>query len=93
MALGTDQQAQQCFEDCERNGSILANFWCLSWLGFLACFAFTERSAGVLSGFSLKTTAKYDIVTREFILNTPSPADEKYWISQVWHGNTCPLND
>ncbi|KAH3761049.1 pristanoyl-coa/acyl-CoA oxidase [Pelomyxa schiedti] len=68
MSLGTEAQAASCFADCEENG-------------LLGCFAFTERNAGVLSGFSLTTTATYDPISREFILHTPEGA-EKYWISQ-----------
>jgi len=50
--------------------------------GELGCFLLTENQAGVLSGFIVETTAKWDPSTQEFVLNTPNDAAAKNWISQ-----------
>jgi len=50
--------------------------------GDLGCFALTELSAGVLSGFIVETTATYDPELDGFVINTPSRGAAKNWISQ-----------
>ena len=48
--------------------------------GELGCFALTERGAGVLSGLIVETECKW--TTDGFVLNSPSTAAYKVWISQ-----------
>ena len=56
--------------------------------GELGCFLLTERSAGVLSGFIVETTATWVPERRVFVLSTPGATDgegsgaTKMWISQ-----------
>ena len=52
----------------------------------IGAFALTERGAGVLSGFVVETTARYDKDSKNFVINTPNARARKYWISQ---GRTC----
>jgi acyl-CoA oxidase len=50
--------------------------------GELGCFALTEVGAGVLSGFIVNATAKWNARRGGFIIATPDAASEKNWISQ-----------
>lgn len=50
--------------------------------GELGCFLLTEKQAGVLSGLVVETTAEWDSEREEFVLNTPTEAAHKNWISQ-----------
>jgi acyl-CoA oxidase len=50
--------------------------------GLLGCFALTEKSAGVMSGFIVSTTAVYNPHSRSFTLNSNDPSNSKTWISQ-----------
>jgi len=50
--------------------------------GELGCFALTERFAGVNSGLVVNTTAEWDSVKQEFVLNTKDGGAYKNWISQ-----------
>lgn len=46
------------------------------------CFMMTELSHGS-NVQMLKTTATFDPATQEFVLNTPSKADMKFWIGNA----------
>lgn len=50
--------------------------------GKLGCFSLTEKFAGVNSGLIVGTTAEWDPVGQEFVLNTPNEGAAKNWISQ-----------
>jgi acyl-CoA oxidase len=50
--------------------------------GDLGCFSLTEKFAGVNSGLVVQTTATFDEITGEFVLNTPNEGSKKNWISQ-----------
>ncbi|KAK3282010.1 hypothetical protein CYMTET_10231, partial [Cymbomonas tetramitiformis] len=51
--------------------------------GTLGCFALTEKSAGVLSGLIVETTAEWNPTRQQFLLHTPNENACKNWISQV----------
>lgn len=69
IGLGTEQQALDMLVEVQKKGQ-------------LGCFALTEKSAGVLSGLIVETTAKWCVVKKCFILNTPNVGATKNWISQ-----------
>ena len=68
IGLGTDEQAKLLY-DIEKRQQ-------------LGCFALTERSAGVLSGLIVETTAEYVPEEGAFVINTPNDGAAKNWISQ-----------
>lgn len=49
-------------------------------LSVLGCFALTELGFGN-NAVEMLTTATYDPKTDEFIINTPEPLAQKYWIT------------
>ena len=48
----------------------------------IGCFALTELGYGN-NAVEMETTAIYDEGEREFIINTPTPLAQKYWITNV----------
>ena len=46
----------------------------------IGCFAFTERGYGN-NAFKMETTATYDDSDNTFVINSPSIASHKYWIT------------
>jgi acyl-CoA oxidase len=48
----------------------------------VGCFALTELGYGN-NAVEMETTAIYDDNKREFIINTPTPLAQKYWITNV----------
>jgi len=50
--------------------------------GIMGCFALTEKSAGVFSGFVVHTEAVWDKENRSFKLSSIDRANSKVWISQ-----------
>jgi len=68
MFLGNDKQRKFLF-DSQKNG-------------ILGCFALTEKSAGVMSGFVVNTEAKYIPESNSFLLNSIDREHSKTWISQ-----------
>lgn len=69
IGLGTEEQAKQILSPIQTKGE-------------LGCFALTERSAGVLSGLIVETTAAWDLNKQKFVLQTPNEDACKNWISQ-----------
>jgi acyl-CoA oxidase len=61
----------------ERHHHILKNIDKVDEIG---CFALTELMYGN-NAVKLETTATYDNKTKEFVINTPNPLAQKYWIS------------
>lgn len=64
-------------------------------LDALGCFAMTERGHGS-DVQSLETTAHYDPETQEFIINSPTPSSEKFYIGNAgrdgrWAAVFCQL--
>eukprot|EP01137_Pigoraptor_chileana_P037393 Opistho-2@34398 len=49
-------------------------------LSEIGCFGLTELGYGN-NAIEMETTAKYDKETREFVINTPNPLAQKYWIT------------
>ena len=49
-------------------------------LNDVGCFGLTELGYGN-NAVEMETTATYDKETKEFIINTPTPLAEKYWIT------------
>ena len=53
----------------------------------VGCFGFTERGYGN-NAFKMETTAEYDHSNKSFLLNSPTKASNKYWITNsVCHAN------
>ncbi|WOO83992.1 Putative acyl-coenzyme A oxidase 32, peroxisomal [Vanrija pseudolonga] len=53
------------------------------------CFGLTELGYGN-NAIEMETTATYDPATSEFIINSPSPKSQKYWISNgAVHASYC----
>lgn len=48
----------------------------------IGCFALTELGYGN-NAVEMETIAIYDDNKREFIINTPTPLAQKYWITNV----------
>lgn len=76
----------------ERHQEILKDLINLDALG---CFAMTERGHGS-DVQSIETTATYDPDTKEFILNSPTPSSEKWFIGNAardgrWAAVFCQL--
>ena len=46
----------------------------------VGCFGLTELGYGN-NAIQMETTAVFDRETQEFIINTPSPTAQKYWIT------------
>lgn len=46
----------------------------------VGCFGLTELGYGN-NAVQMETTATYDKSTKEFIVNTPNPMAQKYWIT------------
>ena len=46
----------------------------------IGCFGLTELGYGN-NAVEMETTATYDKATKEFIINTPHPLAQKYWIT------------
>ena len=46
----------------------------------MGCFGLTELGYGN-NAVQMETTATYDKETKEFIVNTPNPLAQKYWIT------------
>ena len=46
----------------------------------VGCFGLTELGYGN-NAVQMETTATYDKETKEFIVNTPTPLAQKYWIT------------
>ena len=46
----------------------------------IGCFGLTELGYGN-NAVEMETTAIYDKSTQEFIINTPTPLAQKYWIT------------
>ena len=46
----------------------------------IGCFGLTELGYGN-NAVEMETTATYDKATKEFIVNTPHPLAQKYWIT------------
>ena len=63
----------------ERHRDILPGVDSLHNIG---CFALTELGYGN-NAVEMETTAIYDEDKREFIINTPTPLAQKYWITNV----------
>jgi len=56
-------------------------------LDVMGCFCFTELGYGN-NAPKMETTATYDIATQEFIINSPTTASQKYWITNgACHAN------
>ena len=49
-------------------------------LEHMGCFCFTELGYGN-NAPKMETTATYDAKTKEFIVHTPHPLAQKYWIT------------
>ena len=61
----------------ERHHAVLAKFDKAEEVG---CFGLTELGYGN-NAIKLETTAHYDAQTHEFVVNTPTPLAQKYWIT------------
>ena len=58
-------------------------------LNDIGCFGLTELGYGN-NAVEMETTATYDNETKEFIVNTPSPLAQKYWITNgAIHAHYC----
>ncbi|KAG1666186.1 hypothetical protein FOA52_012033 [Chlamydomonas sp. UWO 241] len=57
----------------------------------VGCFGLTELGYGN-NAVEMETTAIYDKATQEFIVNTPSPKAQKYWITNgAVHAHWCAV--
>ncbi len=55
----------------------------------VGCFALTELGFGN-NAVEMETTAIYDKATQEFVINTPTPLAQKYWITNgAVHAKHC----
>ena len=53
----------------------------------MGCFCFTELGYGN-NAVKMETTATYDESTKEFVINSPTVASQKYWITNgACHAN------
>jgi acyl-CoA oxidase len=68
VGLGSDEQVAS-LETMQKSGT-------------LGCFALTEILAGVNSGLVVNATAEWVPEKESFLLNTPTKASHKNWISQ-----------
>lgn len=58
-------------------------------LSVIGCFGLTELGYGN-NAVKMETTAVYDIESKEFIINTPTPLAQKYWITNsAVHAQWC----
>jgi acyl-CoA oxidase len=58
-------------------------------LSVIGCFGLTELGYGN-NAVRMETTAFYDEKTQEFIVNTPTPLAQKYWITNsAVHAQWC----
>ena len=64
------------------NSSQIKTLGAMQRAGELGCFALTEKFAGVSSGMVVETTAEFDPIRREFVIQSPSEGSYKNWISQ-----------
>jgi len=67
LKLGTDRHHKQLLEGIDN-------------LQDVGCFGLTELGYGN-NAVEMETTAIYDNATKEFIVNTPHPLAQKYWIT------------
>ena len=67
LKLGTDRHHKQLLEGIDN-------------LQDVGCFGLTELGYGN-NAVEMETTAIYDDATKEFIVNTPHPLAQKYWIT------------
>lgn len=76
LKLGTDVH----------HGGFLRNMDTLDAVG---CFALTELGFGN-NAVEMQTTARYDVDTQEFVINTPTTLAQKYWITNsAVHAQWC----
>lgn len=60
-------------------------------LDMIGCFGLTELGYGN-NAVKMETTATYDKSTQEFIINTPTPQAQKYWITNsAVHAQWCAV--
>jgi acyl-CoA oxidase len=70
----------------ERHAELLNGVDSLKTMG---CFGLTELGYGN-NAVEMETTATYDTQTKEFIINTPTPLAQKYWITNgAIHAKYC----
>merc|ERR1712013_768671 len=67
MGLGTERHHKELLEGIDN-------------LNDVGCFGLTELGYGN-NAVEMETTATYDEATKEFIVNTPHPLAQKYWIT------------
>jgi len=67
LKLGTERHHKQLLEGIDN-------------LNDVGCFGLTELGYGN-NAVEMETTATYDSDTKEFIVNTPNPLAQKYWIT------------
>merc|ERR1712214_216711 len=67
LKLGTERHHKQLLEGIDN-------------LNDIGCFGLTELGYGN-NAVEMETTAIYDAKTKEFIVNTPHPLAQKYWIT------------
>ena len=67
LKLGTDRHHKDLLEGIDN-------------LNDIGCFGLTELGYGN-NAVEMETTATYDKATKEFIVNTPHPLAQKYWIT------------
>eukprot|EP00455_Lapot_gusevi_P050031 TRINITY_DN719_c0_g1_i2.p2 TRINITY_DN719_c0_g1~~TRINITY_DN719_c0_g1_i2.p2 ORF type:complete len:699 (+),score=303.14 TRINITY_DN719_c0_g1_i2:67-2097(+) len=76
LKLGTERHHKQFLDDIDS-------------LKAIGCFGLTELGYGN-NAVCMETTAVYDKKTQEFIINTPTPLAQKYWITNsAVHARWC----